>query len=322
MDILIIGNGFDLAHGLKTSYKDFLEHYEELNSKRLIGLINYGTTFIDNIWLRHFIIKKNELGNTWIDLEQEIYNVIETVVKAIHNLSNGEIDCIFPMMFSIQNDVIEFDFNNISDYLKTAYNNHAVNEKGYVEVETNDFSRLYTYIESYNGFINFLYDKLREFTKGFENYLTDNICSPTTISSKYILSLRSKAPYLLSFNYTDICETFYKYNSNTSCQNLRVKPIYVHGKASKNDNCNLVLGTHSFKSPGIPINFNVFKKHNLRHKYGVIEPYQDFLRILTLPNANPRFHVVGHSLDKTDHNILKHVFLANKNAVINIYYHN
>ena len=25
MDVLVIGNGFDLAHGLKTSYKDFLE---------------------------------------------------------------------------------------------------------------------------------------------------------------------------------------------------------------------------------------------------------------------------------------------------------
>ncbi len=25
MDILIIGNGFYLAHGLKTSYKDFLD---------------------------------------------------------------------------------------------------------------------------------------------------------------------------------------------------------------------------------------------------------------------------------------------------------
>lgn len=32
MDILIIGNGFDLAHGLKTSYKDFLKF---CNKKRL-----------------------------------------------------------------------------------------------------------------------------------------------------------------------------------------------------------------------------------------------------------------------------------------------
>lgn len=27
--LVIIGNGFDLAHGLKTSYKDFIEWYWE-----------------------------------------------------------------------------------------------------------------------------------------------------------------------------------------------------------------------------------------------------------------------------------------------------
>ena len=35
MDILVIGNGFDLAHDLKTSYKDFLEYCVLENSKRL-----------------------------------------------------------------------------------------------------------------------------------------------------------------------------------------------------------------------------------------------------------------------------------------------
>ena len=33
------------------------------------------------------------------------------------------------------------------------------------------------------------------------------------------------------------------------------------------------------------------------------------------------FHVIGHFLDETYHNILKHIFLANKNAIINVYYH-
>ena len=28
MDILILGNGFDLAHGLKTKYSDFLDYCE------------------------------------------------------------------------------------------------------------------------------------------------------------------------------------------------------------------------------------------------------------------------------------------------------
>ena len=91
-----------------------------------------------------------------------------------------------------------------------------------------------------------------------------------------------------------------------------------------------MLGTHSFSNERtssntdpISVNFNVFKKHNQRHKYETIEAYQDFLKLLTDPKRviKPVFHVVGHSLDKTDH-ILKHVFLVNKNSIINIYYHN
>lgn len=35
----------------------------------------------------------------------------------------------------------------------------------------------------------------------------------------------------------------------------------------------------------------------------------------------PRFHIIGHSLDKTDHNILKHILSASEKSVINIYYH-
>ena len=68
MDILILGNGFDLTHDLKTTYMDFLNYCVEKNSKRLIGMINYGTTFIDNIWLRHFITTCNNYGKNWIDL--------------------------------------------------------------------------------------------------------------------------------------------------------------------------------------------------------------------------------------------------------------
>ena len=39
MNILVIGNGFDLAHGLPTSYKDFLvfiERYKEYYDKSRI----------------------------------------------------------------------------------------------------------------------------------------------------------------------------------------------------------------------------------------------------------------------------------------------
>ena len=35
MNILVLGNGFDLAHGLPTSYKDFLNFVEALKGERI-----------------------------------------------------------------------------------------------------------------------------------------------------------------------------------------------------------------------------------------------------------------------------------------------
>ena len=42
MNILVIGNGFDLAHGLETTYKDFLKFANFFNfNKRLQKLNSY-----------------------------------------------------------------------------------------------------------------------------------------------------------------------------------------------------------------------------------------------------------------------------------------
>ena len=39
--IIIVGNGFDLAHGLKTSYKDFISWYWEKTWKKLQKCITF-----------------------------------------------------------------------------------------------------------------------------------------------------------------------------------------------------------------------------------------------------------------------------------------
>ena len=95
----------------------------------------------------------------------------------------------------------------------------------------------------------------------------------------------------------------------------------------------MVLGTHSFNSPeykdiqcDIPVCFNIFQKHNQRHKYGTIESFQNLIRELFVSKENskwdfPYFHVIGHSLDRTDYSILKNIFNIYKMAIINIYYH-
>ena len=71
MNILILGNGFDIAHGLKTKYTDFLNYCKNEEQYK-----HFCTT---NIWMKHFLTRQSELGDTWIDLETEIYEVIKFI---------------------------------------------------------------------------------------------------------------------------------------------------------------------------------------------------------------------------------------------------
>ena len=122
MNILVIGNGFDLAHGLPTKYTDFLDFIKEfqdfqqfqipkdvqsqlqlLCSPRKKAYHNYFynllsenrtlyseliTLTTDNSWLRYFIEIYNSKGNGWIDFESEISNIIQTLDSARHTLRN------------------------------------------------------------------------------------------------------------------------------------------------------------------------------------------------------------------------------------------
>ena len=328
MNILILGNGFDLAHGLKTKYSDFLDYCVEKNNKRIIGMINYGTTFIDNIWLQHFITTCNNYGKNWVDLEDEIYRVVLSLNKTLLDLSGGEIEMIFPLTFSIKKDILEFNFYKIIDYLKTCNNRLETDKKKYITVETNDFSHLYFYIENYQGLINFIYDQLRTFVEMFERYLNEVVMSEIDSEPKYQLSLlQSSKPniksflFILNFNYTNTLTKLYK-DTMDSKQKKSIRNFYVHGKINAN---NIVLVTQFFddKNNNIPSEFNVFRKHNQRHRYNTIEDYQSLLQIIKSSNDNTKriFHVIGHSLDKSDYAILKHIFLAHNDSIINIYYH-
>ncbi len=324
MDILIIGNGFDLAHGLKTSYKDFLEHcINRLNCWNPSYNVDERLFIETNLWFKHFITRQKDLGNTWIDLEKEIYDVIKSIQTFAITTNIGNKNQILPQLLTVQKDSTNFNFYEIYNYLKKNESLNVSNPKNYVFLLTPLYSVFHVYIKNPNGLINLLYDQLREFTRAFEHYLEYYILPPLNNNSNYLLSLPSAVSAqipVLSFNYTDTCERLYKH---------KLKPIYIHGKVNNPDGCNLVLGTITFDDVSkndnkIPVEFNIFQKHNQRHKYATIESYQDFLKKLTNPKVIivPNFHIIGHSLDQTDHKILRHILKARDKANINIYYHN
>jgi hypothetical protein len=75
MKIIVIGNGFDLNLGLKTSYKDFIES-------------DYFNTLIkENNSLATYLIAKNNLNN-WVDIEKEIAQYSIYIQNTYSNVKN------------------------------------------------------------------------------------------------------------------------------------------------------------------------------------------------------------------------------------------
>lgn len=307
MDILILGNGFDLAHGLDTKYEDFLKYYQEkYSTTRSVGVDKSHNFLYNNVWAKHFL-NKILSGDKWIDLENEIYNVI-VKLSELPYFKNGVLHERYKdIAFWISKDYGEFNFDEVQRYFRKPEGFYTARDCYCVKIK---------------DFIDFLYNQLCDFVEEFEKYLIEET-QKIQNAPKYHLRLNSDCVSLLNFNYTNTCEQLYKLNFNYNNYGIRTKAVYIHGKINNEDVCNLVLGTHSFENEQIPVEFNIFKKHHQRHKYGTIEPYQELLNELKYPKKiyTPRFHIIGHSLDKTDHNILKHILSASKKSVINIYYH-
>lgn len=164
MNILIIGNGFDLAHKLPTKYTDFLDflenvrvlkeiHSEEIkrlirkidkdmkqylftdennfniNSKRSEYIDEIYQLSKDNIWINWLYQRRadNEiLGEYWVDFETEISGVIQSIEQLSPILS--ESSGVFNLI-GIQAKVFTFFIKKILYRTQKPRCNHEVFKK-------------------------------------------------------------------------------------------------------------------------------------------------------------------------------------------------
>lgn len=94
-NILILGNGFDLAMGRQTSYEDFLSFLNSLSSPKksdfdteiINGLIqekkiekdDYFSKISKNLFLKYINENKSKLGEKWSSIELVISNIAEAI---------------------------------------------------------------------------------------------------------------------------------------------------------------------------------------------------------------------------------------------------
>lgn len=95
--ILIFGNGFDLSHGLPTSYKDFINYYLDKVEAglKLNGFYEDNFYAINTTKFQHAVSVKKDINklsfkssffnslinknfNNWIDIENEFYEELKS----------------------------------------------------------------------------------------------------------------------------------------------------------------------------------------------------------------------------------------------------
>lgn len=317
MNILIIGNGFDLAHGLPTTYVDFLnfintfENCEKRNTYTYIPLESEEkfTTHImnmetdmrrefrnliqDNIWISYFNkiydsrIKEGKDG--WVDFECEISKIIQGLDSDYRNAIKDPNMAIYPIIIS--ND-------NVCECLES-----------------------YKIPERLEEFVDVHYQLLQDLnriTRALEIYLSYYVNALPVVDQLPDIK-KLKIDKILSFNYTNTYERFY------GTDNDKIEYDYIHGKAEIDhniNNCNLVLGIDEYligEERDKKTEFIQFKKFYQRIYKGTGCKYIDWLKqyvnkysgnISASKPEDLNIYIFGHSLDVTDKDILQKFLLC------------
>lgn len=318
MNILILGNGFDLAHGLPTKYGDFINAVIEKTdfynfvvedphfSKKIFNCVQNSMVF-------KFMKNKLESNDGWIDFENELREIVDSI-------------CSFPNFLDrftyMEKGKIKVEFR-LSDekiHQLSPFLYHIIGRTGTLK-------KIWTQNE-----INVLEDNIFVQIKNFINLFAEYIVWITEQKMNSVSPLdffrNMKIDHLLSFNYTKTFLNLY----NTDEKLIENNICFVHGKIDTQFNSGIVMGIGSdFYDENKHEKFVDFFKFFQCYKYSTSTNYLRWIQKYTSAIWDSKFmatkledciiHIYGHSLDPTDKNILKPFFDLN-NSTVYIYYLN
>ena len=345
-DLLIVGNGFDLYHGLPTRYTDFLKFisywsifWDNYNGEAKAQVctpfrvklseqneiieelmrdfashqgyykyehLEFINSHIDNLWIQYFL-KKQLSSVNWIDFEGEIYNVLKLVEEYYSEF--------IPEMRKRNDAPIKYipgDMSTVINIFKKNCPEEYIDfTQGIISMRDTEKDKLKNNKEM---LLSTMKRELDDLIKCLDYYLLDFV---SNIKVEQYSEQIKELSYinLLNFNYT------YTYASVYGKNSLR-EHHRIHGDCLEED---MVLGIPDESFPST-LDYIYFQKYFQRIQKCTGNYYKSWI---TEPNAREKsledvpinVFIMGHSLADSDKGILKEIFMNDFVCKITIFYH-
>lgn len=310
MRVLVVGNGFDLEHGLPTKYSDFLcfcnyllgtlsglenpipmlsetqKNYMEMFFTNHQLKDSFESMIVDNHLLEYFNRRKEKQGNNWIDFERELAGIVKE--------------------FRLLED--EYFQSRQSRY-KLA-EGHRINEVlldlGYSLEEYNEWDE-FTIAKIHKS----LCSDLERLSCALEIYICEFINNTPVLGVAPDI-VDYEADYVISFNYSNTYERIYGGISNTVA--------HIHGSAEKcvSDQSGIVLGitTRDDHLSSSYVEFEKYYQRIVKCQQMNVLPKE----LLEDKKCDVEVAIFGHSVDVSDSDIIRELVSENVARVF-IYYH-
>jgi hypothetical protein len=335
--LVIIGNGFDLAHGLPTSYKHFIDDYW----KKVIGELNSNRAYEDNLFSLDIIRvgNRNPIKEDWMDNVKCYKTLNEFIIR------NGKYCTqVFKNKFFLDLSGITIienwvDIENL--YYKklkiiTKLDSLTIEQKKIRTIILNqEFEQVKNILEQY---LEEKVEQQYDFTLYTDNPIKDILLPELSYpfdEKKYLKEFqfgdqlgikeflyKSKEKYelithFLSFNYTKVVEQYFVGFAYQKQIN------YIHGKL--NDSINIInLGFGDEMDDDYKMIENIDDNEYLKNfKSFQYLQNPNYKSLLDFVDSNQKFqvYIMGHSCGLSDRTMLNTIFEHPNCISIKIFYH-
>jgi hypothetical protein len=299
--IILIGNGFDLAHGLKTSYKHFLEWFKRNK------IVNNPNDYFEYVQLSKtdpYFGTDKPLASSFFKYHYGNFNNLDNFIS-----HDGESKFVYKAKF----------FETLIQ--KTTLQN-------WVDIEEEYYIALNQCLSKKNeGEVGKLNNALLVIQKALEEYLilqTKNSISPLPMISQKINSIieppSEGETLFLNFNYTNTEKLYIQSNYPNNTNQIRI--IHIHGELEKTDNP-IIFGYGDELDDKYKLieneNKNVYLENIKSIKYLETDNYR-LLRAF-IEDDHYEIFVMGHSCGISDRTLLNTLFEHKNCSYIGVSYH-